>query len=233
MKLCDYGCEQKAKYYFKSTDKWCCSKFSAQCPYIRKKNSTALKKAYKQGKRKNIFPDQPYVNGTRKCTISLRKNLQKKYSRLLFEEKPFAERKRILLKEQDNLCAICGIPNIWNGQSLNFHYDHINGNRKDNRRKNSRLVCPNCHTQTKTYCRGQVKILDEYELKECLIKNDLNINKSLVELGFVAGGSNWNKAKTTIKKYNLGGIDELVQSLVLGTRSLRRPGSTPGSPTTS
>jgi 5-methylcytosine-specific restriction endonuclease McrA len=29
--------------------------------------------------------------------------------------------------------------------------DHKNGNPKDNRLENLRLLCPNCHTQTETW----------------------------------------------------------------------------------
>jgi len=39
--LCDYGCEQEAKYQFKN-GKWCCSKNIAQCSAIRKKVSKKL-----------------------------------------------------------------------------------------------------------------------------------------------------------------------------------------------
>jgi hypothetical protein len=28
----------------------------------------------------------------------------------------------------------------------------VNGNRDDNRLENLRLLCPNCHSQTPTYC---------------------------------------------------------------------------------
>jgi hypothetical protein len=37
-RYCDYGCGQKAIHQFKS-GKWCCSKYHAQCPSVRKKNS--------------------------------------------------------------------------------------------------------------------------------------------------------------------------------------------------
>ena len=54
-----------------------------------------------------------------------------------------------LLEER---CAICGIDPAWNGQPLVLRLDHINGDPTDHRRRNLRLVCPNCDSQLPTYC---------------------------------------------------------------------------------
>lgn len=56
-----------------------------------------------------------------------------------------------------NICYICGIPPIWQNQLLILQIDHINGNPVDNRIENLRILCPNCHTQTKTYALGHMK----------------------------------------------------------------------------
>jgi 5-methylcytosine-specific restriction endonuclease McrA len=53
-------------------------------------------------------------------------------------------------------CAICNITD-WLGQPLVLELDHINGKNKDNRIENLRLLCPNCHSQTNTYCGKQAK----------------------------------------------------------------------------
>lgn len=67
-------------------------------------------------------------------------------------------RKNILLEK----CYICGMGPRWNEQFLSLHLDHINGINNDNRIENLRLLCPNCHSQTPTYCgRHKKKILNK------------------------------------------------------------------------
>ena len=58
-----------------------------------------------------------------------------------------------LIKEEilEYKCALCGNTGEWQGQSLTLQLDHINGINNDNRLKNLRLLCPNCHSQTKTF----------------------------------------------------------------------------------
>ncbi|WP_066889069.1 HNH endonuclease signature motif containing protein [Carbonactinospora thermoautotrophica] len=55
------------------------------------------------------------------------------------------------------LCATCGITD-WNGQPLILEVDHINGKYWDNRPDNLRFLCPNCHSQTSTYCGKKLRV---------------------------------------------------------------------------
>lgn len=59
-----------------------------------------------------------------------------------------------LIKEGllSNNCYQCSINNEWNNKPLVLQTDHINGDPFDHRIENLRLLCPNCHSQTDTFC---------------------------------------------------------------------------------
>ena len=51
------------------------------------------------------------------------------------------------------VCKLCDL-STWQEKCLTLHLDHVNGINTDHRLDNLRLLCPNCHSQTETYCRG-------------------------------------------------------------------------------
>lgn len=59
--------------------------------------------------------------------------------------------RNFILKDQDQKCSICGMEQFWNGKKIVFVLDHIDGNCKNNNRKNLRMVCPNCDSQLDTF----------------------------------------------------------------------------------
>lgn len=50
-------------------------------------------------------------------------------------------------------CCWCGATDEWLGRPLILHVDHIDGDPWNCERGNLRFLCPNCHSQTATYCR--------------------------------------------------------------------------------
>ena len=54
-------------------------------------------------------------------------------------------------KQGTFLCSICNIEE-WNNKPLSMQLDHIDGDPHNHKLENLRLICPNCHSQTETYC---------------------------------------------------------------------------------
>ena len=50
-------------------------------------------------------------------------------------------------------CSECGQGMVWNNKKLGLQLDHINGDAQDNQLSNLRILCPNCHSQTRTFCK--------------------------------------------------------------------------------
>src|SRR5947209_4945837 len=60
--------------------------------------------------------------------------------------------KRFLIKTYGHKCmGACNLTD-WCGNPIPLDLDHIDGNSDNCLPNNIRLLCPNCHTTTETYC---------------------------------------------------------------------------------
>ena len=75
-----------------------------------------------------------------------------------------SKRLRVIL-EQEGKCNKCGISH-WNGERITLEYEHRDGNNQNNNRDNVEALCPNCHSQTKTWRgrknKGRQKQVESY-----------------------------------------------------------------------
>ena len=52
---------------------------------------------------------------------------------------------------KENKCDKCNIKE-WQGNPLNMQLEHKDGNPHNHKLENLEFLCPNCHSQTETYC---------------------------------------------------------------------------------
>lgn len=62
-------------------------------------------------------------------------------------------------------CAKCSLNDTWHGKKLSLQLDHVNGIRTDNRLENLRLLCPNCHSQTETFCKSKASVMELADMR--------------------------------------------------------------------
>ena len=66
-------------------------------------------------------------------------------------------KKRLIKAElKKDKCEKCNL-DLWFEQKLIIELHHINDNNLDNRIENLKMLCPNCHSQTKTFRRNNLK----------------------------------------------------------------------------
>lgn len=187
--LCEYGCNQEAK--FRVGLKNCCSKSNNSCTAQKTKNSEGLKKSYQEGRKKvNNFGDEARLISRQSFVNNLKLKPFELWGKKLREDQ--------ILLEQDNKCCQCKTGRNWFGKNLTFELDHIDGDNKNNKRENLRILCPNCHSTTPTWRgrninSGKQKVSDD-ELKKALLETK-NISEALTRVGLAPKGGNYVRAK--------------------------------------
>lgn len=130
-----------------------------------------------------------------------------------FDSLPLDSKKRRVIIEQDNRCFVCGI-NEWCGKPLTLQVDHADGNNKNDSRSNLRGLCPNCHSQTPTYCgkhrkNGKVfRVTDELLLSALL--SSKSISQALAKVGYHRCKAHADRCKRIITEHSIRVINDLV-----------------------
>lgn len=119
-------------------------------------------------------------------------------------------RGRVIL-EQNRKCNKCGLDE-WLGKPLTLELEHKDGNRSNNTRENLEALCPNCHSQTKTW-RGKKSsvvgknIVNDDELLKALSTKS-TIRKALLSVGLSEGPNNYKRANRLMEQQILKGYNE-------------------------
>lgn len=200
---CNY-CSRPAKFRLKS-GAYCCKEYSNSCPAVKEKNSSALKLLYLEGKLKSQDVSSP--------NFTAKRYKAKSFLDLYDKEYPISNDnlsvlgtniiKKILIIERGHQCEVCKFVE-WNSVKIPLQMDHINGNNKLNTRNNLRLLCPNCHSQTTTWCRRKspgYRLKHDEETMKMVIRSSGNMNQVLVRLDLA-----WPSYKSIdafMKKHNL------------------------------
>ena len=119
-----------------------------------------------------------------------------------------------------NECAGCAI-NTWTSKitsgetrPLSLHLDHIDGDNTNNTLENLRVLCPNCHAQTSTYCAKNRKVGKVY--RSCFIcKKTISGRISRCEecLDIYKANSKWPSPGSLLEMFKTKGLNQVATLL--------------------
>lgn len=104
--------------------------------------------------------------------------------------------KAFIIETRSGKCESCGVCD-WLGKPLSLQVHHVDGNARNNRPSNLKILCPNCHSQTDNFAAKNIKRkVSDAELVAAL---DNPENKTVAEalraVGMADKGRNYYRVK--------------------------------------
>jgi len=153
----------KCNTQHEKSGKYCCRScansrtFTAETNEKKRKSAVDFNSQFTSVERKQLHKEKmklyDFAEHQRKVQEANRK---REWSKPHEEMSHSSVRKR-LLHERNYTCEECSIGNTYNGKPLSLELDHIDGNSKNNKIENLRILCPNCHSQTPTHRSKNIK----------------------------------------------------------------------------
>lgn len=100
----------------------------------------------------------------------------------------------------------CTTTAIWNNKPLTLQLEHKNGVWNDNRLENLELLCPNCHSQTDTWCSKKKPKKTKEKQKQIRSKkidwpSDETLEDMVKVLGFSGAGRKLGVSDNAVRKH--------------------------------
>lgn len=174
---------------------------SRKCANSRVFSEESKRKKREANKGKYLRKTPPSPEETASTIVKIKAWAFEKYRTTSFEDLGVINKKRRVIEEQQNKCNHCGISE-WNGQPIVLEFEHKDGDRKNNSRDNVECICPNCHSQTKTWRgrnnRKKMEINDEILLEA--LKKYSTPSEALRSLGLADKGGNFKRVRRLLGK---------------------------------
>lgn len=199
--LCGYGCGGQA-YFVNKAGKYICKESHNKCEEVRRKNSSGVAQAHKDGRAMGwntlIAEGKAVREWSKGKTSYTDSRIVSKYTpENLFTYNGKGPHKKILIEERGHQCEKCKNTE-WLDDLITLELEHKDGDSKNNVKDNLELLCPNCHSQTKTWRRAKKSYgknnrrhTDE-EIIEAIICSE-NIHQALSMLDL-----KWGSASTIV-----------------------------------
>lgn len=116
-----------------------------------------------------------------------------------------------ILKYKEYKCEICGISS-WQNKSISLEVHHIDNNHNNDEISNLQLLCPNCHSQTDSYCKNnsQKQKISDQDIINALNKCD-TIHQAIKSLKLSPSGAVYKRFRNIINQNNITKFDKQLK----------------------